>query len=92
MSSSYRENGTAVEIHHTGYYTSGFACIDTLRIGNISISNQTFEEATIMKPTYFFDEPYDSVIGLSRLQVNYEESSLRAKSVFRNMIEQGLLA
>lgn len=55
------------------------------------ITNQAFEEATLLKPVCFWDDRFDSVIGLGRLQVNDQESTLRAKSSFHNMIEQGLL-
>jgi len=78
-------------MHHIGYYTAGFACIDTLHIGNLSIANQSFEEAMKIQPTYFFDECFESVVGLPLIEVNAPESSLRARSVFQNMIQQGLL-
>lgn len=79
-------------MHYAGFYTSGFASVDTLRIGNIAILNQAFEEATLLKPVPMWDDFFDSAIGLSRLQVDDSESSLRATSVFHNMIQQGLLA
>lgn len=91
QSPSYRENGTAVEIRHAGYNTAGFACIDTLHIGDLSIENQSFEETMKIQPTYFFDQCFESVIGLPLIEVNALESSLQAKSVFHNMIQQGLL-
>ncbi|MCJ1245094.1 Vacuolar protease A [Trapelia coarctata] len=90
-SSSYRRNGTAVRMHYSGFYTSGYAAIDTLRIADLTIDDQAFEEATEMKAVPLWDDVIDSVLGLPRLQVDDEESSLRAKSPFHNMISQGLL-
>lgn len=78
-------------MHYAGFYTSGFASVDTLRIGNMTILNQAFEEATLLKPVPMWDDFFDSAIGLSRLQVDDAESSLRETSVFHNMIQQGLL-
>lgn len=91
QSTSYHSNGTEVKMHYTGFYSSGFASIDALHVSNILITNQTFEEATILKPVYLWDDIFDSSLGLSRLQVNDAESSLRAKSPFWNMIQQRLL-
>ena len=44
--------------------------------------NQSFEEATEIRSTFFFSEAFESVIGLPRLEINDEDSSLRAASVF----------
>jgi saccharopepsin len=91
-SSSYRSNGTAVHMHYCGFYTSGYASTDTLRIGDLTIENQAFEEATELKAVPLWDDSaFDSVLSLSRLEVNDPESSLRASSPFHNIISQGLL-
>lgn len=91
QSTSYQENGTVVHMHYAGFYTSGYASTDTLQVGNLIIKNQLFEEATLLKPVPLWDDIFDSVLGLSRLQVDNEESWLRAVSPFHNMIHQGLL-
>ncbi|KAL2075539.1 hypothetical protein VTL71DRAFT_482 [Oculimacula yallundae] len=91
QSSSFQRNGTAVQMHYAGFYTSGFASVDTLRLGNMTIMNQAFEEATRLRPVPMWDDFFDSAIGLSRLQVDDAESSLRATNVFHNMIQQNLL-
>jgi hypothetical protein len=78
-------------MHYAGFYTSGYAFTDTLRVGNLIIENQLIEEATLLKPIPLWDDIFDSVLGLSRLQVDDQESSLRAVSSFHNMIRQGLL-
>jgi len=78
-------------MHYAGFYTSGYAFTDTLRVGNLIIENQLIEEATLLKPIPLWDDIFDSVLGLSRLQVDDQGSSLRAVSSFHNMIRQGLL-
>ena len=35
---------TAVHLHHSGFYTSGYASLDTFRIAGLTIKNQAFEE------------------------------------------------
>lgn len=78
-------------MHYAGFYSSSFASIDTLRIGHLTIRDQSFEEATLLKPVPLWDDIFDSVLALSRLRMDYRESSLRAASPFYNMISQGLL-
>ena len=78
-------------MHHSGFYTSGYASVDTMRVGDMTIENQTFEEATEMRAIPFCDDVFDSVLSLAWLQVDDPESSLRAKSPFHNVISQGLL-
>lgn len=78
-------------MHYAGFYSSGFASIDTLRIGDLTIKDQSFEEATLLKPVPLWDDIFDTVLGLSRLRIDYRESSLRATSPFHNMISQGVL-
>ena len=99
-SSTYEANGTDVHVYYGGFYTSGFASTDTLRIGDLRVANQSFEEATDMKPTYFFDwdNQYDGVLGLPRHEFypiipdnSYPETTLRATSPFHNIIQQQLL-
>ncbi|MCJ1392933.1 Vacuolar protease A [Xylographa bjoerkii] len=91
QSSSHRANGTAVRLHHSGFYTSGYASLDTLRIAGLAIRKQAFEEAIKLKPVPLWDDVFDSVLGLPRLQVDDPESSLRAVSPFHNIIRQELL-
>lgn len=90
-SSSYRANGSAVRLHHSGFYTSGYASVDTLRIADLAIVYQAFEEAIELRVVPLWDDVFDSVLGLPRLQVDDLESSLRAVSPFHNIIRQGLL-
>ena len=90
-SQTYQPNGTAVAIQHFGFYSSGFASMDTLRVGDLIITNQSFEEATELKPNYFVDDVYDSILGLPLRPVGAPESSLGATSAFHNMISQKLL-
>lgn len=78
-------------MHYSGFYTSGYASTDTFRVGDLTIEEQAFEEATELKAIPLWDDVFDSVLGLSRLQVDDPESSLRSTSLFRNMIRHGLL-
>jgi saccharopepsin len=79
-------------MHYAGFYSSGYASADTFRVGDLIIENQAFEEATELRAIPLWDDSgFDSVLGLSRLQVNDPESSLRARSPFHNIISQRLL-
>ncbi|MCJ1434634.1 Vacuolar protease A [Xylographa pallens] len=91
QSTSYRANGTAVHLHHSGFYTSGYASVDSFRIAGLTIKNQAFEEAILLKPVPLWDDVFDTVLGLPRLQVEDPESSLRAVSTFHEIIRQELL-
>lgn len=73
-------------MHYARYYTSGYSFTDTLRVGNLIIEIQLFEEATLLKPVPLWDDIFDSVLGLSHLQIDDQESLLRAVSPFHNVI------
>jgi hypothetical protein len=79
-------------MHYAGFYSSGYASADTLRISDLTIENQAFEEATELRAVPLWDDSaFDTVLGLSRLQVNDPESSLHAPSPFHNIISLHLL-
>ncbi|KAI9699575.1 MAG: Vacuolar protease A [Bogoriella megaspora] len=89
-SSSYQKNGTRVSmVYHRGQ-SGGYASTDTLRIGDLTIANQSFEETIIME-TNALDDIYDSVLPLPRLRISDLWSTLGATSPFHNMIDQNLL-
>jgi saccharopepsin len=92
QSASYQKNGSAVQVHYARFYTFGFASVDTMRVGGLEIENQAFEEATKLKPFYFWNgEHLEGVLGLPRLHIDDSESTPRARSQFHNIIQQGLL-
>jgi hypothetical protein len=92
LSSSYQEDGRPVHVNHVFFYTRGNVSRDSLHVGNIEVLEQTFEEATTVRPVYFYDDTsYDTPFGLSREVVVSEDSSLQTQSPFQNMMAQGLL-
>ena len=92
LSSSYQEDGRPVHVNHVFFYTRGNASRDSLHVGNIEVLEQPFEEATTVRPVYFYDDTsYDTPFGLSREVVISEDSSLQTQSPFQNMMAQGLL-
>jgi hypothetical protein len=53
-------------MHYSGFYTSGYTSMNILRIGGLTIENQSFEEATYLKSAYLWewDDLVDSVLGV----------------------------
>ncbi|KAI9699251.1 MAG: Vacuolar protease A [Bogoriella megaspora] len=98
QSKTYIPNGTAVHVYYHAFFSSGYASTDTLQIGDLTIENQSFEEATDMRHAYLFwyANQFDSVLGLPPAEFypgseRLSATALRATSPFHNMIKQKLL-
>lgn len=93
-SSSYMSNGTRVHVVGGGFHTWGNISMDAFHIGNLEVSNQSFEEADTVLPDYFFDDRwYDAVLPLARNKIAvHGDSNMSVPSVFQNMVEQRVLA
>eukprot|EP00918_Siedleckia_nematoides_P029008 GHVU01062316.1.p1 GENE.GHVU01062316.1~~GHVU01062316.1.p1 ORF type:complete len:318 (+),score=31.67 GHVU01062316.1:278-1231(+) len=64
-SSSYKENGTEFSIQYGSGSMEGFVSSETLTIGDISIPNQLFAEATKEPGLAFAFGKFDGILGLA---------------------------
>ncbi|KAI1331572.1 Asp-domain-containing protein [Xylariaceae sp. FL0255] len=71
-SSTYKKNGTEFEIRYGSGSLSGFVSQDTMTIGDITIKNQDFAEATSEPGLAFAFGRFDGILGMGydRLSVN----------------------
>ncbi|KAI5922925.1 Asp-domain-containing protein [Camillea tinctor] len=71
-SSTYKKNGTEFEIRYGSGSLSGFVSQDTLTIGDMTVQNQDFAEATSEPGLAFAFGRFDGILGLGfdRLSVN----------------------
>ncbi|KAJ4478154.1 aspartic peptidase A1 [Lentinula aciculospora] len=65
QSSSYKENGTTFSIQYGSGSMEGYVSSDTLTIGDISIPNQLFAEATKEPGLAFAFGKFDGILGLA---------------------------
>ncbi|KIL70023.1 hypothetical protein M378DRAFT_68030 [Amanita muscaria Koide BX008] len=86
-SSTYKPNGTSFSIHYGSGSMEGFVSNDDLTIGDVSIRNQDFAEATKEPGLAFAFGKFDGILGLAydTISVNH------IVPPFYNMINQGLL-
>ncbi|KAK3699772.1 hypothetical protein LTR37_016281 [Vermiconidia calcicola] len=92
-SNTYVTSERNVSLHHSGFYTRGNAAVESIHVDGLEVRSQGFEEATIFRPNYFFNDSwYDTALGLSRQTVRSTESDLQVASPLQNMMAQNLLA
>jgi saccharopepsin len=86
-SSTYKANGTAFAIQYGSGSMEGFVSSDTLRIGDITIPNQDFAEATKEPGLAFAFGKFDGILGLAYdvISVNH------ITPPFYSMVNQGLV-
>lgn len=86
-SSSYKKNGTSFDIRYGSGSVSGFTSQDVLKIGDLTVKNQLFGEATNEPGLAFAFGRFDGILGLGfdRISVN------RMTPPFYEMIHQNLL-
>ncbi|THH28949.1 hypothetical protein EUX98_g5234 [Antrodiella citrinella] len=86
-SSTYKVNGTEFSIQYGTGSMEGFVSKDTLTIGDITIKNQLFAEATKEPGLTFAFGKFDGILGLAydRIAVNH------ITPPFFEMVNQGLL-
>ncbi|TPX18224.1 uncharacterized protein E0L32_002733 [Thyridium curvatum] len=71
-SSTYKKNGSSFEIHYGSGSLEGFVSQDTVSIGDLTIKNQDFAEATSEPGLAFAFGRFDGILGLGfdRISVN----------------------
>ena len=86
-SSTYKKNGSDFEIKYGSGELAGYVSRDTVRIGDLTIKNQDFAEATSEPGLAFAFGRFDGIMGLA-----YDTISVNGMvPPFYNMIDQGLL-
>lgn len=83
-SSTYIADGAPFEIKYGSGSMKGFQSIDTVTVGGIKVTNQTFAEATALPGIAFIASKFDGILGLGydTIAVN------KIPPVFNNMIKQ----
>ncbi|PSR84373.1 eukaryotic aspartyl protease [Coniella lustricola] len=86
-SSTYKKNGSAFEIQYGSGSMKGFVSQDTLNIGDITIKNQDFAEATEEPGLAFAFGKFDGILGLG-----YDTISVnKIVPPFYSMVDQKLI-
>jgi len=86
-SSTYKKNGSAFEIRYGSGELSGYVSQDTVTIGDLTIKDQLFAEATAEPGLAFAFGRFDGILGLG-----YDRISVNGiPPPFYKMIDQGLV-
>ncbi|KAG6855361.1 hypothetical protein H0H87_004355 [Tephrocybe sp. NHM501043] len=87
LSSSYKVNGSSFSIKYGSGSMEGFVSRDTLSIGDLTIKDQLFAEATKEPGLTFAFGKFDGVLGLAYNTISINHIT----PPFYSMIEQGLI-
>ncbi|KAH8773494.1 vacuolar protease A-like protein [Diaporthe sp. PMI_573] len=86
-SSTYKKNGSSFEIQYGSGSMKGFVSQDTLQIGDLTIKNQDFAEATEEPGLAFAFGKFDGILGMG-----YDTISVnKIVPPFYNLIDQKLI-
>ncbi|KAJ0117233.1 hypothetical protein N8I77_006613 [Diaporthe amygdali] len=86
-SSTYKKNGSSFEIQYGSGSMKGFVSQDTLQIGDLTIKNQDFAEATEEPGLAFAFGKFDGILGLG-----YDTISVnKIVPPFYNLVDQKLI-
>lgn len=86
-SSSYKADGTPLEIHYGSGSMKGFLSEDELTMAGVKIKNQTFGEATKLPGITFAVAKFDGILGMGFDTISVDH----VVTPFENMINQKLV-
>ncbi|TKY48729.1 Aspartic proteinase A1 [Spatholobus suberectus] len=88
QSSTYNKNGSSAEIHYGTGQISGFFSQDHVNVGDLTVYDQDFIEATREPSITFLLAKFDGILGLG-----FQEISVgNAVPIWYNMLNQHLLS
>ncbi|KAJ4703953.1 Aspartic proteinase [Melia azedarach] len=87
QSSTYKKNGEPAAIQYGTGAISGFFSYDSVKVGDLTVKDQEFIEATREPSVTFLVAKFDGILGLG-----FQEISVgNAVPVWYNMVKQGLI-
>lgn len=86
-SSTYKKNGKSCEINYGSGSVAGFFSQDNVEVGDLTVKDQVFMEATREGSLTFVLAKFDGILGLGFQEISVGD----AVPVWYNMVQQGLV-